>query len=122
MRLPQIDTDFWELRSGEAAQVEHPDTFWIPPLEQRKNLQIGQAAKLIFDIEIEDEEGNLVVQGERMWVIVSEIVDGGYIGILDNKPALFEPSDQVYLCYGCEIPFRPEHIIDIASPPEEYVK
>jgi hypothetical protein len=122
MRMPSINTDSWELRSGEAAHAEHPDTFWIPPLGQRKNLQVGQAAKLIFDIECQDEEGNVKIQGERMWVIVSDFVDGEYVGILVSKPATFETSDEFYLCYGAEIPFWPEHIVDIANPPEEYVK
>jgi hypothetical protein len=56
-----------------------------------------------------------------MWVIVSERQDGYYIGLLDNQPASFEPSDDVYLCFGAEIPFSPEHVIDIADPPQEYV-
>jgi hypothetical protein len=120
--MPKREIDFWELRSGEIAHAEHPDTFWIPPIEERENLQIGQAAKLAFDIEYEDEDGSVVVQGERMWVIVSEITENGYVGILDSKPALIESSDDFYLGYGVEIPFKPEHIIDIANPPEEYVK
>src|SRR3712207_3973726 len=105
MHLPSIEIDYWELRSGEEAHHAEPDTFWIPPLEARQNLQVGQAARLIFDIEIEDEPGKPVIQGERMWVIVSERHDDYYIGILDNQPASFEPLDDVYLCFGAEIPF-----------------
>jgi hypothetical protein len=120
MRLANIEEDFWELMSAEVLNKENPDTFWIPKLEERKNLQKGQAAKLIFKIEIEDE-GKILSETERMWVIISERLDNGcYIGILDNKPAFFDPSDDVYLCFGAEIPFSIEHIIDIGNPPKEY--
>lgn len=121
MRLPDLKTDSWALRSGEAAHRANPETFWIPPSEQRHGLQRGQAARLIFDIQVE-EDGRAVVQGERMWVIVAERCGEGYIGILDNQPASFEPGEDVYLCYGAEVPFLPEHVIDIARPPSEYVE
>src|SRR5258705_1093556 len=68
MRLPTLERVFWTLRSGEESHRAHPDKFWIPPLEQRSSLQRGQAARLIFDIEAEDEDGKVVVNGERMWV------------------------------------------------------
>ena len=57
-----------------------------------------------------------------MWVLVAERLGGGYIGILDSQPASVERSDNVYLCFGAEIPFFPEHVIDIADPPAEYVE
>lgn len=123
MRLADIESDSWELRSGEAAHQAHPDTFWIPPIEARRNLKRGQAAKLIFDIlESEDEDGKIIIQGERMWVIVAERYDEYYIGILDNQPQLIEVTDDVYLRFGAEIPFLPEHVIDIADPPQEYAE
>jgi hypothetical protein len=28
----------------------------------------------------------------------------------------------VYLCFGAEIPFRAEHVIDIDDPPTEHVE
>lgn len=122
MRLPTLENDFWTLRSGEASHQANPDKFWIPSVEDRHNLQRGTAARLIFDIEAEDHDGNVVVSGERMWVIVAERVGEFYVGILDNKPATLEPSESVYLCFGAEIPFAPEHVIDIADPPQDYVE
>jgi hypothetical protein len=119
MRLATLEHDLWQLRSGEASHRQHPETFWIPPLQQRQNLKRGQAARLIFDIEAE-EDGTVVVGGERMWVIVAEKIGDTYIGILDNQPAL-ERSDSVYLRFGAEVPFRAEHVIDISQPPPEYV-
>lgn len=71
MRLSSIERDFGQPRSGEESHRQHPDTFWIPPLDQRRKLRRGQAAQLIFDIKAEDEQGEVHVGGERMWVIVS---------------------------------------------------
>jgi hypothetical protein len=121
MRLAELDPDFWELRSAERSHEEHPDTFWTPPLAARRNLRRGQAAKLIFDIEGTEEDGRVLVQGERMWVIVAERVGDTYIGILDTEPQSIEPGGNSYLCHGAEVPFRAEHVIDIADPPPEHV-
>ena len=121
MRMPNLQQDYWALRSGEDAHRSHPETFWIPPREVRENLRRGQAAKLIFDVAL-DEGGEVVVNGERMWVIVAEKIGDIYIGILDNKPAGFEPRDGAYLCFGAEIPFRAEHVVDLGDPPAEYVQ
>ena len=122
VELATIKNDFWELRSGEKCHAENPDTFWIPKLAERESLNKGVAAKLIFDIESEDEQGNVVVNGERMYVIVSEVYDDYYIGLLDAIPATIEPADDVYLDLGAEIVFKAEHIIDIGYPPEDYVE
>lgn len=122
MRLPTLQRDAWTLRSGEESHRASPDKFWIPPAEERHDLQRGKAAKLIFDIEVGDENGDVVVKGERIWVIVAERVGDLYIGILDNQPASFEPSDEAYLCFGAEIPFGPEHVVDVADPPTDYVQ
>jgi hypothetical protein len=121
MRLPSIKTDYWELRSAEASHAKYGDDFWLPPLEERQNLKRGQAARLIFDIEV-DNEGTIEVQGERMYVIVSEKIGDTYIGILDNQPACSDFEDDVYLRMGVEVPFLAEHVIDIENPPQDYVE
>jgi hypothetical protein len=122
MRLATLKNDFWELRSGEESQRQNPEAFWMPPIEQRENLKRGQAAKLIFDIETCAEDGKVELTGERMWVIVAGRCGGFYIGILDSQPASMIPSDKNYLCFGAEVPFLVEHIIDIAEPPKEYAE
>lgn len=122
VKLATIEADYWRLRSGEKAHREHPDTFWIPPKEERDNLQVGQSVKLMFDIELVDENDEPEISGERMWVIVSERTGDGYIGLLDNQPASFEITDDIYLCVGAEIPFHAEHVIDIDDPPQDYAK
>jgi hypothetical protein len=91
-------------------------------MEQRQTLTRGQAAKLIFDIETEDDSGKAVLTGERMWVIVAERIGEFYIGILDCQPASMTPDDSAYLRFGAEIPFAPEHVIEIGAPPPSYVQ
>jgi hypothetical protein len=121
MRHPSIAIDFWELRSAEASQAKYGDKFWIPALEERQNIKRGQAARLIFDIEV-DNAGTPEVQGERMYVIVSEKIGDTYIGILDNQPACVDPDGTFYLSFGAEVPFLAKHIIDIDSPPQDWVE
>jgi hypothetical protein len=120
VRLPTLKQDFWELRSGEESHRKSPITFQIPSRDARANLRRGQAAKLIFEIEATDETGAIVVGGERMWVIMTERVAEVYLGVLVDEPSL-DPSDDVYLREGAEIPFLPEHIIDIDDPPDDFV-
>ncbi len=122
IRLASIKQDFWELRSGEKSHEENPETFWIPELEKRTSLKIGDAAKLIFDIEGYDENDEIEIIGERINVIVSEIIGDVYIGLLDSQPACIDPADDFYLGFGVEIPFKAEHIINIDRPPEDYVE
>jgi hypothetical protein len=71
MRLARRENDYWELLSAEDSHQSNLDTFAIPSLEEREGLKRGQAAKRIFDIE-GVEGGQVLVQGERMWVIVAE--------------------------------------------------
>jgi hypothetical protein len=122
VKLATFAANYWQLQSGEEMHWDHPDTFWIPPANARATLQRGNAAKLLFEIEAYLEDGSVGVQGERMWVIVAERLGDTYIGILDNQPACLDKSERVYLCFGAEIPFRAEHVIDIAQPPPEYVE
>ncbi len=120
-RLASLDSDGWELKSGEAANSANPATFYIPTLEERTTLRRGMAVKLIFDQEGVEEDGTVTVQGERMYVLVSHPSGEGYMGLLTSKPQFLEPSD-VYLCAAAEVYFGPEHVIDIDQPPEDFVR
>jgi hypothetical protein len=121
LRKPSLDEDGWALRNAEGSHEENPASFWIPDRDVRDGLKVGQAAKLIFEIIATSLDGNQQLGGERMWVIVSERVGDQYVGILDNPPAsLPRDDDSLYLVFGAEIPFGPEHIIDTATPPEAY--
>lgn len=74
----------------------------------------------MFEIEAEDAEGSVDITCERMWVIVADKVDDTCIGILDNQPASIEHGDDICLCFGAEIPFNAEHVIEVDTPPVKY--
>ncbi len=122
MNLATFENHFWELSSGEEAHRENPDTFWIPDLRDRQSLKVGDSARLIFEIEGYGDNDEIEIIGERMNVIVSEIIGDFYIGILDHQPASIDPEDDFYLGYGVEVPFKAEHVINITRPPEDYIK
>ncbi len=115
MRLADFDIDGWCLDDGEDYHRDAPDTFWIPKLNTRKHLQLGDLVKLIFRIAIDSPENEVAV--ERMWVIVRERVPEGYLGILDNEPSSIDENNEFWL--GTELPFQPQHVINIDTPNEE---
>jgi hypothetical protein len=117
MRDPSWEIDGWELENGEECHAQFPDTFWIPERAHREALYPGDYAKLIFQISLDDE--NDPVSVERMWVLVRERTADGYLGVLRNEPDAIEENDELWL--DTELPFRPEHIIDIQSADEESV-
>ena len=117
MREPDPFIDGWFLRDSEVTHEEAPDTFWIPSERERQSLQVGDFAKLVFEIWVDDPEESASV--ERMWVIVSEILNDGYIGILDNEPFGIDKNDDFWC--GSEIPFGPKHIIQIEKAHEKSI-
>jgi hypothetical protein len=117
MREPSWEIDGWELDDGEECHAEFPDTFWIPTRQHREALYPGDYAKLMFRISLDDESDP--VSAERMWVLVRERTPSGYLGVLRNEPDALEENDVLWL--DTELPFRPEHVIDIQSADEESV-
>ena len=88
-----------------ALERESPESFKLPPVSRRRNLQPGELAKLIFRFEWEDaDEAEL----ESMWVEVTEHRHGGYRGILDQDP--YCTND---LRTGDRVEFGPQHVIEI---------
>jgi hypothetical protein len=123
MELATFEKDYWQLRDGEEANSKNPDTFWIPPLEKRASLIVGDAAKIVLEIECEKEDGEIIVECERGYVIVSKVIDDMYIGILDFQPLCIDKDQEDnYLGFGVEIPFTSKHVIDIDRPPDDYIK
>lgn len=120
MIQPSLASDYWCLVSGEERHNASPSTFELPPVAERESLQPGQGAKLIFMIEGEEEDGTASTTTERMWVIVTQREADGYMGILDSQPASLPDDAEFYLCRGAEVPFRPEHVIAVGTPPPEY--
>jgi hypothetical protein len=78
--LPEMST--WRLGDTERYQQRAPDSFFIPPAAERRNLKPGDVVKLIFEF---DELIN-GQDGERMWVQVTDIMPAGYRGTLLSQP------------------------------------
>jgi hypothetical protein len=95
-----------------ARHAEAPDSFWIPSAEERQSLRVGNGAKLLFALA--DEAGDrLAAQVERMWVVVTEVTDDGYVGILASSPR----SSHAAVHRGSRVTFAAEHICDIGAGP-----
>ncbi|OGH69194.1 MAG: hypothetical protein A3I29_03345 [Candidatus Magasanikbacteria bacterium RIFCSPLOWO2_02_FULL_44_11] len=105
MSIPSFQNDHFELNDGEAIHQESPTTFYMPPIEARKNLKAGDLVKLIFRMK---EKSSDEISVERMWVIVDRKEGEEYVGKLDN-----DPVGDVYLKAGDEVRFEPRHVIQI---------
>lgn len=111
MREPDIELDGWCLENGEDRHSNAPKTFWIPDRQRRESLEVGDLAKLIFRISVDDAEEPVAV--ESMWVLVRERTTDGYLGLLDNAPFSIAENDEFWI--GTELPFAPHHVIDISE-------
>jgi hypothetical protein len=107
-RLATIEEDGWELSDAEEIATAHPDTFWIPPLETRQQLQPGQQVKLIFRIATVDEDDVDQIQVERMWVVVTGRLGELYRGELDNQPYCTDEMRP-----GMPVWFEARHVINV---------
>ncbi|MEL7110248.1 MAG: hypothetical protein AAGL99_13365 [Pseudomonadota bacterium] len=116
--IPTIKDCGWTLVSAEARSAKNPKTFQIPSFEERSSLSRGMAAKLLFDIAT-TEDGKLRDRGvDRMWVIVTSVLDVGYQGVLDSDPGT---ADGLALAKGDLVFFRAEHISGVDRPPREFL-
>ena len=89
----------WKLMNGERLNRDHPESFWLPPKEDRVGVQAGDFVKLIFSI----RDGS----GERMWVRVEKRKRRKFVGTLANDPVL------MFLEHGDRVSFTSAQIIDI---------
>lgn len=88
--VPNISDGGWTLVSAEERNLQNPETFEIPSLDLRASLSPGSAVKLLFEIETY-VDGALSDRGvDRMWVIVTTDLNGGYQGFLDSTPGSAE--------------------------------
>lgn len=96
----------FELIDAVAFQKLHPRTFELPDEWNRKHIEVGEWAKLMFRFPV-----NRDPELERMWVRVTEVTSSGYIGVLDNNPANVE-----FIRFSEPIAFEPRHVISILPP------
>lgn len=117
--VPKLSDTGWTLLSAESRHLATPEKFQIPGKLQRINLRVGEAARLLFDIET-SHDGEVVDRGvDRMWVIVGKVIENGYLGILDSDPGL---AENLKLFRGDILFFGSEHICNIDYPPKDYIE
>ena len=118
-KLATIERDGWTLLSAEARHALNSETFRIPDRAERESLLPGEAAQLLFDIEVR-QGAQLLDRGvDRMWVIVKDRVGNLYCGVLDSDPG---QAEGLSLHPGSALFFGPEHVIAIERPPDGYVR
>jgi len=84
------------------------DKFWMPHLDDRENLPVGESVKLIFT------DGDT---SERMWVrVTAKKEDKSYIGSLRNLPV------HLSLIPGQSIHFEPKNVIEIGCEADCHVE
>lgn len=87
-----------------------PDTFFMPPEEERLAIKEGDFVKLMFSFIPEGQQPK-DFDCERMWVIAKEDCDGYWKGTLNNNPHFHET-----VLSGAELYFHFDHIIAIERP------
>jgi len=102
----------WFLDNVMDLHDKHPVTFQIPGSDMRQGLGIGDRAKLIFVLPVQDGTGEY--QGERMWVIVHRKDRIGYKGVLESEPVTTGSINR-----GDKVIFGAEHIIGITKANEQ---
>lgn len=112
-----LDDHGWELESAEERHANSP-TFEIPELAERSSLQVGQMVQLLFlfpakedGLFLIDDDGEPIVQCERMWVTIQHVDRGRYHGQLESLPC---SSDVI--SPGDIIAFGPEHVSCVLIP------
>lgn len=93
----------YKLESAETIHRESPISFSIPRRVVRENFQVGDFVKLLFL--------NPSGRQERMWVEVSEVANGSYVGLLRNDPAIIKR-----LKYDDSVSFSAEHVSAYYNP------
>ncbi|MDQ8043333.1 MAG: hypothetical protein AAGC46_00935 [Solirubrobacteraceae bacterium] len=108
----------WSLEDGEALSREYPRSFFVPPREHRDDIRVGEAAKLSFVASGSeagrDDETGTPPAAEQLWVRVTETVDGGYVGTVDD-----DPEHTPDLAYGDPVAFGAEHVVALLYTADE---
>ncbi len=110
---PSIVPSEWGLLDAAAQHEAFPDTFPIPPEEERMALRTGDMVKLVFVLDPPPASGP---NAERMWVEVRSAGDDGtFEGWLTNQPVVInslEPSAVVAFeaCHVAGIALRKEEV------------
>lgn len=86
----------------------HPNTFEIPSQDLVAKLKAGDAAKVFFQYDaFYPCHKNVGINSERLWVDITQIVDGKFTGTIANDPV--NPN----LKFGQILSFEAKHICNL---------
>ena len=105
--FPNLEEHGWALDDGEVAHRAHPDTYQIPPYEERSTLKEGDCAKIRFLLRVQ-HKGEVMDTAERMWVEVMGFQGDYYLGKLVNDPVMTDS-----IAWGQPLFFEARHVTDI---------
>ncbi len=106
--LASLDADGWVLVDAEGAYQRRDGVYWVPPIEERRDIPVGVLAKLIFAWA---QPGPDEPARERMWVEIEGRDGETYWGRLENEPDADAPIQK-----GAVVCFRVEHVVDLCVP------
>lgn len=109
-----LETDFWELEDL-LSRGQQPEQITLPEPEKLKNIQSGQAVKMVFLLVLQELGQDPKIVREKMWVLVTDVTENYLRGYLDNQP-----KSTADMTSGMEVFFLPQNILEIAFPPQEY--
>lgn len=98
----------YTLIDGVERNDDNPDTFYIPSVKDKETVNFGTLVKLGFETDDCEECG-----GERMWVVVTQKTEGGFVGTLNNHPVFLD------LKFGDVVHFESKNIIDIVEEEDD---
>ncbi len=96
----------WKLEDVSDRATDAKYTFYLPSNKALKLLSEGDAVKLVFLCDVENDKG---WSAERMWVQITKIGTDGFEGYLDNDP-YYIPDIKA----GDIVQFQSKHIIQMS--------
>jgi hypothetical protein len=104
----------WSLANADEMHARHPRSYFIPDMERRIALLVGECVRLEFHYG-PDADREQHGHAERMWVeVVEQRADGHAHDRLRNRPARLVGID-----IGDLVPVEPENVIAIGYTDEE---
>lgn len=97
----------WKLANARKIADEFPYTFYKPSGEVVWRLRPGNVVKLIFQFDPENPDDPRAPRAERMWVEITEMLENGFRGCLENEPTYIHD-----LKIHDSLTFQEQHIID----------
>lgn len=106
----------WAIEDPRPHQAKNPETFWLPDEALRATIRPGSTVRAIFLCVDEEDDGELVIQGERMPILV----ESRNADVVGGRLAAQPVSAHAGLELGQPIEFRSTDAIDVLDPDDDW--